>query len=154
MKYGILHIPTGNLVYAEFHSDLQHKTFKEEYKAWLVNDGDSKESQEVKFDEGHADLYGFFLGTEFSDGVRSSNFFLVALQSKEKLKRIIKLKDFKEQLGLDINPGMDWDALSKAIVKNPQLLPSESEFEVIELEDTTVTMDINFAKLVREQKEE
>jgi hypothetical protein len=154
MKYGILHIPTGNLVYAEFNNTVQNKTFEQEYESWLITDESTKESQEADPGEYLVDLYGFFLGTDFSNSVGKSNYFLVALQSKEKLKQIIKLKDFKEQLGLDINPEMDWDTLSKAITKNPQLLPSDSEFEVIQLADTTITMDINFANLVKQQRKE
>jgi hypothetical protein len=153
MPYGILHIPTGNLVYSEFHCDLQHKLFRDEYKAWLHNDKQSDKSEEDREGLVSMDLYGFFLGTDLSTEVGTPFFFLVALENKKFLNRIIHLRDFREQLGLDLNPGMEWDQLSHALTQNPQLLPDVSEFEVVELPKDTATMQDNYRLMWKEVEE-
>jgi len=125
--YGILHILSGNLIYIEktktYSRDGNAGLFTESLHNFILTDG------------ADSNIYGFYLAGSTPRDTSSTT--LLSFHNKKTLLELIKTRDFRENIAMDVNAMTDsgWDREKTKFYGIPQ----PCEFEIVKFTDVTVS---------------
>ena len=145
-KYGILHIPTGNMVAYQFCNDARvYETFKEEANSWLVNSSIPKEEVQS------TSLYVFFISESYAD--RSMSHLLgpniLVSENPLFLRKVLMTRDFREQTAMDIfrYTSDTYDEFEKRLLENSLQVPLRSEFSIVPVRNDLLDIETVYLAL-------
>lgn len=124
--YGILHILSGNLIYIEKTYSCGNPSdvlFTESLYSFILTEGSD------------SNIYGFYLAGSTPRDTSSTT--LLSFHNKKTLLELIKTRDFRENIAMDVNAMTDsgWDREKTKFYGIPQ----PCEFEIVKFTDVTVS---------------